>query len=263
MSQLTGQSTALTDKGLQFAGNGMNTVTNKLGSKVTVKGGGTKDDTSYSDSNLKTVVSQGTNGDTIIDVMMDKDITADSIKVGKDGQDGVSITGPGGLNGKDGKVGISGKDGKDAVSISGQNGVGHIGLTGPKGADGSDGVSADISVKDGAAGVNGKDGETMTRVVYEDKDGTTHTVATLDDGMKYSGDSGTQLKMNLNENVNIKGGVRDATKLSDNNIGVVADGTTDTLTVKLAKNLTGLESMLPLVLAAAQQLRPCLSVRAA
>jgi autotransporter adhesin len=243
VSQLTGQSTDLTNKGLQFAANSGDTVTNKLGSKVTVKGGGTKADTSYSDSNIKTKVSQDNDGNTVIDVMMDKDITADSIKVGKDGQDGVSITGPGGLDGKDGldgKVGITGADGKDAVSISGEDGVGHIGLTGPKGEDGSDGVSADISVKNGDPGVDGKDG--ITRIVYEDKDGEEHQVATLDDGMKYSGDSGDQLKLKLNQNVNIKGGVTDATALSDNNIGVVSDGT-DTLTVKLAKNLTGLESI--------------------
>jgi hypothetical protein len=113
---------------------------------------------------------------------------------------------------------------------------GHIGL------NGKDGSSANISVKDGAAGVNGKDGETMTRVVYEDKDGTTHTTATLDDGMKYSGDTGDQLKMKLNENVNIKGGVSDTSKLTDGNIGVVSDGN-DTLTVKLGTDLTGLNSV--------------------
>ena len=46
----------------------------------------------------------------------------------------------------------------------------------------------------------------------------------------------------LGETVNIVGGVTDTSKLSDNNIGVVSNGT-DTLTVKLAKNLTGLESI--------------------
>ncbi|MFC0322160.1 YadA-like family protein [Gallibacterium melopsittaci] len=45
----------------------------------------------------------------------------------------------------------------------------------------------------------------------------------------------------LGETLNIKGGVTDATKLSDDNIGVVSNGK-DTLTVKLAKELTGLTS---------------------
>ncbi|MGF6148920.1 YadA family autotransporter adhesin, partial [Kingella potus] len=45
----------------------------------------------------------------------------------------------------------------------------------------------------------------------------------------------------LGETVNVKGGVSDKAKLSDNNIGVVADGT-DKLEVKLAKELTGLTS---------------------
>lgn len=63
------------------------------------------------------------------------------MKVGKDGKDGVSITGPDTANGTDGKVAVTGKDGKEAVSISGKNGVGHIGL------NGKDGRSADISVE--------------------------------------------------------------------------------------------------------------------
>ena len=94
-----------------------------------------------------------------------------------------------GTNGIDGKVGISGKDGKDAVSISGKDGVGHIGLTGPAGKDGKN-ATADITVKDGVPGVDGQPGETMTRIVYQDKDGNEHEVATHDDGMKFAGDDG-------------------------------------------------------------------------
>ena len=44
----------------------------------------------------------------------------------------------------------------------------------------------------------------------------------------------------MNEAITISGGVTDETKLTDKNVGVVAkDGK---LNVKLAKNLTGLES---------------------
>ncbi|TNG94228.1 hypothetical protein FHQ28_05010 [Pasteurellaceae bacterium USgator11] len=52
----------------------------------------------------------------------------------------------------------------------------------------------------------------------------------------FAGDSGDNVTRKLGETANIKGG---ATDLSDNNIGVVANGA-DTLTIKLAKNLTGL-----------------------
>jgi hypothetical protein len=59
--------------------------------------------------------------------------------------------------------------------------------------------------------------------------------------MKYAGDSGTGLSMKLNSTVNVKGGVTDTANLSDNNIGVVSDGT-DTLNIKLAKDLIDLNS---------------------
>ena len=52
------------------------------------------------------------------------------MKVGKDGKDGVSLTGPDAANGTDGKVAVTDKNGKDVVSMSGKDGVGHIGLTG-------------------------------------------------------------------------------------------------------------------------------------
>ncbi|WP_159991227.1 YadA-like family protein [Pelistega ratti] len=164
-------------------------------------------------------------------------------KDGQNGKDGVTITGPNGQNGEDGKVGISGKDGKDAVSISGKDGVGHIGLTGPAGKDGQN-ATADISVKKGKAGVDGEDG--ITRIVYQDKDGKEHEVATHDDGMKYYGDAianTSVIKKRLNEQVNVVGGITDRNKLSEeNNIGVISDGSNN-LTARLAKNLNGIESI--------------------
>ena len=249
-------SDALINKGLKFDANVGGTKTNKLGSTVTVKGEGTAADANYSGENIKTFIEQDTAGNTTINVKMNKDIIADSIKVnkdGRDGKDGVSITGPTGVAGQDGnngKVGITGADGKDAVSISGKDGVGHIGLTGPAGTNGKDGSNGiDMSVKNGyddaAKGVKGEKGvdgvDGITRIVYTDKTGE-HQVATMDDGMLYGGDSGTVIKKKLNNQVNVKGGITDAAKLSnDDNIGVVADGT-DTLMLRLAKDLKGLNS---------------------
>ena len=181
---------------------------------------------------------------------LDKDLTnLDKVVVngndGATGQAGVSIVGPKGANGvdgNDGKVGIAGKDGKDAVSISGKDGVGHIGLTGPAGADGKN-ATADITVKDGVPGVDGQPGETMTRIVYQDKDGNEHEVATHDDGMKFAGDDGQAnqdtnaqvIKKHLNNVVDIIGGA-DKTKLTTtDNIGVNNVG--GKLKVQLAKNV--------------------------
>ena len=250
-------SDALINKGLKFDANVGGVQTNKLGSTVTVKGEGTAADANYSGENIKTFIEQDKAGNTTINVKMNKDIIADSIKVnkdGRDGKDGVSITGPTGVAGQDGnngKVGITGADGKDAVSISGKDGVGHIGLTGPAGTNGKDGSNGiDMTVKNGyddaAKGVKGEKGvdgvDGITRIVYTDKTGE-HQVATMDDGMLYGGDAGNVIKKKLNNQVNVKGGIADDTKLTtDDNIGVVSDGT-DTLKVRLAKDLKGLNTV--------------------
>ena len=250
-------SDALINKGLKFDANVGGVQTNKLGSTVTVKGEGTAADANYSGENIKTFIEQDTAGNTTINVKMNKDIIADSIKVnkdGRDGKDGVSITGPTGVAGQDGnngKVGITGANGKDAVSISGKDGVGHIGLSGPAGTNGINGTNGiDMSVKNGyddaAKGVKGEKGvdgvDGITRIVYTDNTGE-HQVATMDDGMLYGGDAGAVIKKKLNNQVNVKGGITDETKLTaDDNIGVVSDST-DTLKVRLAKDLKGLNTV--------------------
>ena len=222
---------ALTNKGLKFDANQGGEKTNKLGSKVTIKGEGTADDNDYSGENLKTFITQDpTSGDTTINVKMNKNLKAESVKVGKNGKDGVSITGPD--NGTDGKVAVTGKDGKEAVSISGKDGVGHIGL------NGKDGRSADISVEKGDPDLNGNE---ITRIKYTDENGKTHQVATKDDGMAYGGDSGDVIKKKLNEQLDIKGGVTNEDDLTENNIGVISKN--NILNVRLAKDLKDLNSI--------------------
>ena len=224
----------ITKKGMNFAGN-TGEFHRDLGQKVTIKGEGTESDDKYSGENIKTVADQDGN----VNIKMAKNLktdslTTDKVKVGKNGQDGVSITGPNGADGTDGKVGITGKDGKDAVSMSGKDGIGHIGLTG------KDGRNADITVDKGDPDL---DGNNITRIKYQDENGKTHQVATKDDGMKYGGDSGSVIKKKLNEQVNVVGGITDASKLTtEDNLGVVSDGTGN-LKVRMAKDLKGLETV--------------------
>ena len=224
----------ITKKGMNFAGN-TGEFHRDLGQKVTIKGEGTEANDKYSGENIKTVADQDGN----INIKMAKDLktdslTTDKVKVGKNGKDGVSITGPNGADGTDGKVGITGKDGKDAVSMSGKDGIGHIGLTG------KDGRNADITVDKGDPDL---DGNNITRIKYQDENGKTHQVATKDDGMKYGGDSGSVIKKKLNEQVNVVGGITDASKLTtEDNLGVVSDGTGN-LKVRMAKDLKGLETV--------------------
>ena len=224
----------ITKKGMNFAGN-TGEFHRDLGQKVTIKGEGTEADDKYSGENIKTVADQ--NGNVTIKMaknLKTDSLTTDKVKVGKNGKDGVSITGPNGADGTDGKVGITGKDGKDAVSMSGKDGVGHIGLTG------KDGRNADITVDKGDPDL---DGNNITRIKYQDENGKTHQVATKDDGMKYGGDSGSVIKKKLNEQVNVVGGITDASKLTtEDNLGVVSDGTGN-LKVRMAKDLKGLETV--------------------
>ncbi|BFU59622.1 YadA-like family protein [Rodentibacter abscessus] len=149
-----------------------------------------------------------------------------NVTVGKDGQNGI-----------DGTIGVNGKDGASVV-LNGKDGS--IGLTGPKGADGKS-ASANITVANGTGTLdeNGKGGDGIERIVYNttNKDGsvTTREIATKDDGLVFKGDNGKAIKKKLGETLNITGGVTEADKLTDNNIGVVnKDGN---LTVKLSKDL--------------------------
>ena len=222
-----------TDTGLKFNANVGGVQTNKLGSTITVQGEGKAADADYSGDNIKTFIKQdAATGNTTIDVKMNKNLKAESVKVGKDGKDGVSLTGPDAANGINGKVAVTDKNGKDVVSMSGKDGVGHIGLSG------KDGKSADITAEKGAANLNGNE---ITRIKYKDENGATHEVATKDDGMAYGGDSGTTIKKKLNEQLDIKGGVTNEDELTENNIGVISKN--NILNVRLAKNLKGLDSI--------------------
>ena len=168
---------ATMDDGMKFAGN-TGLAIKKLNSTMTIRGTGTKADTEYDPSNIKTMVDADGN----MIVGLDKNLKADS-------------------------VGINGKDGRDGATI--------------KGGDGKPGV----------------DGTNITRLIIEEKNGKQHDIATLDDGMKYGGDTGDVIKKKLNGQVNVVGGIKDESKLTtDDNIGVVSDGSNN-LKVRLAKDV--------------------------
>ena len=175
-----------------------------------------------------------TNGNATVEFSL-----SDNITVGKDG-----------ANGKDGSVGAKGADGS-AVVMNGKDGS--IGLNGTNGANG-----ISIKGKDGAngVGIDGKDG--VTRIVYTEKvpdpanPGTTkevtHEVATMDDGLKFTGNNtSTENKRKLGSLLKVQGedvsaADEAAFQSAGGNIAVTADGT-DTLTIRLNKNLKGLNSI--------------------
>nr|WP_239648361.1 ESPR-type extended signal peptide-containing protein [Veillonella atypica] len=228
VSDLKNTADAIGEKGLNFGtqSTGANSEIHKnLGEKLEIVGGGTKVDDKYDASNIKTMTKDGK-----VVIALDKDLKADSVTVGEKGQPGVP-----GKDGVDGKIGVNGKDGS-AVVINGKDGS--IGLNGKDGANGIT-IKGDKGV-DGVDGLNGTNG--ITRIVYQDKDGNNHEVATHDDGMKFAGDDGQTnqdtnpqvIKKHLNKVVDIIGGA-DKTKLTDNNIGVNNDG--GKLKVQLIKDV--------------------------
>ena len=158
---------------------------------------------------------------------------ANDIKIGNDGKDG--------KDGVDGKIGVNGKDGS-AVVINGKDGS--IGLNGK---DGKDGLTIrGANGQDGVNGTNGTNG--ITRIVYEDKTNNKHEVATLDDGLKFTGNNtDTVNNHKLNSLVKVQGEGVDKTtsasfKSASGNINVKADGT-DTLEVQLNKDLKNITSI--------------------
>ena len=131
-----------------------------------------------------------------------------------------------GTNGKDGSIGVNGTNGS-SVTINGKDGS--IGMVGEDGKDGLTMKSA--KGQDGVDGANG-----MTRIVYEDDGHVTHEVATLDDGLKFAGNTGSVAKK-LNSTMTIKGnGTKEDKEYDASNIKTVVDAQGD-LVIGLDKNL--------------------------
>ena len=206
---------------------------------------------------------------------------ADEIGIGEKGQPGVAgkdgVDGKIGVNGKDGSsVVINGKDG--SIGMTGPQGQ-----NGKDGINGRDGANISMTSAKGEQVLinrdpaHSADTDKAERIVYVPKDASgnpiqdtsgkniVREVATMDDGLKFTGNNTTiENKQKLGSLVKVQGeGTQEGTTvinpttgekeivLSDgttkfesakDNIAVVADGT-DTLTVKLNKNLKGLDSV--------------------
>ncbi|WP_414843475.1 YadA-like family protein [Actinobacillus equuli] len=142
--------------------------------------------------------------------------------LGKDGQPG-----------KDGVIGAKGADGKTGVTLNGKDGS--IGINGKDGSNGT------ITLAKGKPGVNGKDGDTKTRITYQPVDekgnpkGDPEHVATLNDGLKFVGDTGEVIKKELNDTLTIKGNLSKGAEVTDKNLRV--DNVNGALILKMAKSL--------------------------
>ncbi|NME28250.1 hypothetical protein HF872_06390 [Megasphaera hexanoica] len=206
-------------KGLDFDANTRTTTDGKvhnvkMGGTIKVQGIAPVSGHTYSADNVTTEVDDSGN----ITIKLDKDLTANTVTVGQAGKAGE--------NGAAGSIGINGKDGKDGITTTL--------IRTEKGQPG----------KDGTNGKPGVDGTDITRIVYQNgQDGTDgkdlHTVATLEDGLKFAGDDGQNdtkkvISKKLNEQLDIIGGAA-LNSLTDSNIGVKNEE--GKLYVRLAKHV--------------------------
>lgn len=245
-----------------FAGNNSSQATLTLGKTATFKGADVVDangnpltDTAlssklqadYSNANITTATSAEKDGGVTTNFYLKKDLVGRSLTLGTIGTDG--------------NVAASDRTASlyqaQSKADSDTAMTGHLFLAGEKRTAYAENptvthTSADIFVKDGSEGDNSKGNLTnpdlpVTRIYYTDEGNYTYALATMDDGFHAAGDSG-KTDILLNHSLNLKGGITlDAdhpvdSLLTSGNIGVVADSNTNTLNLRLAKELTGLTS---------------------
>lgn len=215
-------SNAALRQGLNFKANaaektdGSDTYNAQLGRTVSVLGGAAKEKHTYNTDNITTTMDNGA-----ITVKLDNDLTANSLTAGSNIVDGrVKVTGATGayveMDGSDGSIHLGNNGGRYSALYQNYGGKGFL------------------------------SSETSPRLEYavDNDPNTRHTIATLDDGMKFAGDdaktdSTKVVSRTLNSTLNITGGATTG-NLTDGNIGVVKNDAGDGLTIKLNKDLTNM-----------------------
>ena len=194
---------ALASQGLNFQGNDTTTSVHlDQGGTLQLQGSGRKDDKEYSTQNVKVLTDTANNR---LSIALDKNPDFDSVTAGTEG---TSADG-----GQAGSVKIVGADSSNANKATT--------------------ITAGYAALPELSGTKG-----TGRISYTDGNGTAHTVATLGDGLKFAGDTGTA-SVALDKTLDVKGGATDLA--TGNNIGVTANGAA--LSLKLAKDITGLDTV--------------------
>lgn len=227
------------------------TITKNVGQSIRifgdapkVSGGGDGDGWDRSKANILTKVKKDNNGDEYISVELQDHLEVGT-HAGKD-TDGTAVAGVDGsmqFKGASAKeVNITGDtgivlsdNGNQTAALHQDNGAGYLDLTGT-----TAGTKASVSVHTGAKNLAQQD---QTRLTYTDQSDKSHDVATMDDGLVVAGDNGQVTRL-LNSTLKLSGGETDTTKLSSGqNIGVVANKDNDGFDIRLAKDLTGIDSI--------------------
>ncbi|MDU7788470.1 MAG: hemagglutinin, partial [Veillonella sp.] len=129
--------------------------------------------------------------------------------------------------------------GDNAVTINGTNGTINSGKVTINGTTGTVNELTNRTWNPNAI-TNGQAATEDQLKVVDNKIDTTKTEI-VEKGLNFQGDAGTAIHKDLGQTLKISGGQADASKLSENNIGVVNNN--GVLNVKLAKDLKGLDSV--------------------
>lgn len=220
-----------------------------FGDAPKVSGGGDGDGWDRSKANILTKVKKDNHGDSYVSVELQ-----DHLEVGV--HDGTDADGKA-IEGTDGSMQFKGKSAANEVMVTGDTGVtlNHNGNqaavlhqtdgTGYLDLTGSQGAFTSLFTHQGTQNLaSDQDSASSTRLTYTDKNSkTAHQVATMDDGLVIAGDNGQVTRL-LNSTLKMSGGETDPAKLSSGkNIGVVANKDKNGLDIKLAKDLTDIDSI--------------------
>lgn len=270
---------ATMNDGLRFTANVGDEKANTLNSKVSVAGHkkNTEWDKFDTGSNIMTKIDQNEDGETEITVALKRDIELSSAVIGH-GEIPAADGNPA-VKGKDGQITLNNKEGETAITINAGNAPAtsgpSISVNKPRSDEGtkltSDGI--EISKKsptaskptktlvsiapEGSGRVQDADEVKKPRLTMtsgEGADANVEEIATMNDGLRFKGDTADLLNKPLSNILTLIGGESDAKKLTsleDQNIGVIAEDVAPkgsrapaekVLTVRMSKNLKGLQS---------------------
>ena len=262
LNSVTTGATTINNNGLTIGGNTFVTSNgfNANDTQITNVKAGTEDNHAVNLKQLKEVSNNAAAAKTVVKAGKNINVTdsedpltkAKTYTVGL--QDTVTLGSGNTAVNIDGTKGIvkAGED-NNAVTINGTNSTINAGNVAINGATGN--------INSGKVLVNGAKGtvNNLTNITWDADHITSGQAATEDQlkvvdkkitdngsnltkkGLNFKGDDATSIHKDLGETLDINGGISDASKLSNNNIGVVSEN--GKLNVKLAKELTGLTSV--------------------
>ena len=248
LDSVTTGATTINNNGLTIGGNTFVTSNgfNANDTQITNVKAGTEDNHAVNLKQLKEVSNNAAAAKTVVKAGKNINVTdsedpltkaktytvglQDTVTLGS-GNTAVNIDGTKGI--------VKAGEGNNAVTINGTNGTINSGKVTINGTTGTVNELTNRTWNPNAI-TNGQAATEDQLKVVDNKIDTTKTEI-VEKGLNFQGDDATSIHKDLGQTLNITGGQADASKLSENNIGVVNNN--GVLNVKLAKELTGLTSV--------------------